>query len=80
MTIDGENTMTKCHRGVMTHLEQATDFLVLCIWCVPHQINIVIKNAAALLEDGQWIEIIYKWCVHLCRKKKVIMDMNDEMC
>ncbi|CAK9863763.1 unnamed protein product [Sphagnum jensenii] len=55
---DGENRMIGCHRGVVTHLEQATEFPVLRIWCVPHQIDIVIKNAAALLQDGQWIEHI----------------------
>jgi hypothetical protein len=34
----------------------------------------------ALLQDGQWIEIIYKWCVHLHCQEKLIMDMNGEMC
>jgi hypothetical protein len=39
VSIDGENTMTGCHHGVMTCFEQATEFLVLHIWCVPHQIE-----------------------------------------
>jgi hypothetical protein len=52
MLIDNENTMTGFHRGVMTRLKQATEFPVLRIWCVPHQINIVIKNAVALPQDG----------------------------
>jgi hypothetical protein len=29
MSINGENTMIKCHLGVMTRLEQTTEFLVL---------------------------------------------------
>jgi len=29
MSINGKNTMIKCHRGVTTHLEQTTEFLVL---------------------------------------------------
>jgi len=77
---NGENRMTGCHRGVVTRLEQAAEFPVLRIWCVPHQIDIVIKNAAALPQNGQWIEVVYKWCVHLCRQEKFIMDMNGEMC
>jgi hypothetical protein len=31
MWTDGENTMTGCHHGVVTHFEQAIEFLVLCI-------------------------------------------------
>ncbi|CAK9190172.1 unnamed protein product [Sphagnum troendelagicum] len=58
---DGKNTMTRCHRGVVTRLEQAAKFSVLCIWCVPHQIDNVIKNATTLPQDGQWIEVVYKW-------------------
>jgi hypothetical protein len=52
VSINGENTMTRFHHGVVIRLEQATEFLVLCIWCVPHQIDIIIKNATALLQDG----------------------------
>jgi len=80
VSTDGENRMTGCHHGVVTRLKQVAEFLMLRIWCVPHQIDIVIKNAAALPQDGQWIEVIYKWCVHLRRQKKLIMDMNGEMC
>jgi hypothetical protein len=80
VSTDGENRMIGCHRGVVTRLEQAAEFPVLRIWCVPHQIDIIVKNATALPQDGQWIEVVYKWCVHLRRQKKLIMDMNDEMC
>jgi hypothetical protein len=80
VTTDGENTMTGCHRGIMICLKQAVEFPMLCIWCVPHQIDIVIKNAVALLQHGQWIEVAYKWCMHLRRQEKLIMDMNSEMC
>lgn len=31
VSIDGENTMTGCHRGVVTHLKQATEFSMLHI-------------------------------------------------
>ncbi|CAM6010656.1 unnamed protein product [Sphagnum balticum] len=52
VSTDGENRMTGCHSGTMIHLEQIVEFLVLRIWCMPHQIDIVIKNAAALPQDG----------------------------
>jgi len=52
VSTDGKNTMIRCHRGVVIRLEQVAKFSVLCIWCVPHQIGIVIKNATTLLQDG----------------------------
>jgi len=64
----------------VTHLEHIAKFPVLHIWCVAHEIDIVIKNAAALPQHGQWIKVDYKWCVHLRRQEKLIMDMNGEMC
>jgi hypothetical protein len=80
MSIDGENNMTGCHHGVVTHLEQATKFPMLHIWCVSHEIDIVIKNAIALPQHGQWIKVVYKWCLYMRRQEKFIMDMNGEMC
>ncbi len=44
------------------------------------QIDIVIKNATALPQDGQWIEVVYKWCMHLCHEEKLIMYMNGKTC
>ncbi|CAM6031650.1 unnamed protein product [Sphagnum compactum] len=66
VSTDGENRMTGCHRGVVTRLEQVAEFPVLRIWCVPHQIDIVIKNAAALPQDGQWIEF------YISRRRKIV--------
>jgi hypothetical protein len=37
-------------------------------------------HMVALLQDGQWIEVVYMWCMHLCCQEKLIMDMNSEMC
>jgi hypothetical protein len=36
VSTDRENRMTGCHRGVVTRFEQAAEFPVLRIWCVPH--------------------------------------------
>ncbi len=80
VSTNGKNTMTGCHRGVVTCLKQVVEFLVLRIWCMPHLVDIVIKNAATLPQHGQWIKVVYKWCEHLLRQEKLIMDMNSEMC
>ncbi len=76
---NGKSTMTKCHHGVMICFGQVVKFSVLRIWCMPHQIDIVIKNATTLPQNGQWIEVVYKWCVHLHHQEKLIMDRTGEM-
>jgi hypothetical protein len=77
---DGENTMTGRHNGVVTRLSRASEHPVLRIWCAPHQLDIVIKGAAALPESGQWIVFVYKWCVHLRRQDKLIIEMGGRQC
>jgi hypothetical protein len=52
VSIDGENNMTGCHHGIVTHFEQATKFPVLHIWCVPHEIDIVIRMRLPCLNMG----------------------------
>ncbi len=49
---NGKNTMIGCHLGIMIRLKQATELPVMRIWCVLHQIDIVIKNATTLLQYG----------------------------
>ena len=45
ISTDGENTMTGRHAGVVTLLENECSNHVLRIWCVPHQLDIDVKNA-----------------------------------
>jgi len=52
-------------------IEQDAKFPMMHIWCVLHQINIVIKNIASLFQNGQWIKVIYKWCMHLLTRSQV---------
>jgi hypothetical protein len=52
LSIDGKNIMVGCHHGVVIRLNQAAKFPVLRIWCMPHEIDIVIKNIVTLPQDG----------------------------
>jgi len=45
ISLDGENTMISRHASVVTLLENECLNPVLRIWCVPHQLDIVVKNA-----------------------------------
>lgn len=55
---DGEKPMTGRRAGVVTRLAQAAEYPIVPIWCEPHQIDIFIKGAAALSQDGLWIATV----------------------
>jgi hypothetical protein len=52
MSSDGENTMTGRHRGLVTRMVAAAENPALRIWCAPHQIYLVVKQATESVADG----------------------------
>jgi hypothetical protein len=63
---DGKNTMTGRHASVVTLLEKnECSNLVLCIWCIPHQLDIVVKNATHGVLDEAFYKVAHAFFVHL---------------
>jgi len=62
---DGENTMTGRHAGVVTLLENECLNPVLRIWCVLHQLDIVVKNATHGMLDEALYKVAHAFSVHL---------------
>jgi hypothetical protein len=56
VSTDSENTMTGRHVGVITRLVDCADNDMLCIWCAPHQIDIVVKAAAKGINNSIWVK------------------------
>lgn len=53
ISFDGKNTMTGRHRAVVTLLEHHCSDPFLHIWCVPQQLDIVVKTAThAVLDEA----------------------------
>ncbi len=82
---DGENTMIGQHGGVVTLLEKECNNPVLRIWCVPHQLDIVIKNAMLDVLDQAFYKVAHAYFVHLRMQQNLITDMGskcpkDTMC
>jgi hypothetical protein len=48
---DGENNMTGRNGGVVTLLERECTNPILRIWCVPHQLDLIIKHATHDIMD-----------------------------
>ncbi len=75
---DGENMMTGRHRGVVTLLEKECNNPVLWIWCVPHQLDIVIKNATQDVLDQAFYKVAHAYSIHLRVHQNLIMDMGSK--
>ena len=75
---DGENTMTGRHAGVVTLLENAASNKILRIWCVPHQVDLVIKAITKDLDGEQFYKIAHAFSVHLRAQVNLITEMNSK--
>jgi hypothetical protein len=51
---DGKNTMTRRHGGFVTRIVPRAENNVLRVWCVPHQIDIVVKSSADGINGGAY--------------------------
>jgi len=65
VSMDGENTMTSRHAGVVTRLVDCANNDVLRIWCALHHINIVVKATAEGINNGVWVKQAYMFSVYL---------------
>ncbi|CAK9275601.1 unnamed protein product [Sphagnum jensenii] len=51
---DGERTMVGSLNGLMTCMAREAEHHVLRIWCPPHQMDVIVKDNAEMLYDGEW--------------------------
>jgi hypothetical protein len=70
--------MTGRHVGVVTLLENECSNLVLCIWCVPHQLDIVVKNATHGVLDEAFYKVAHAFSVHLRAQQILITEMGSK--
>jgi len=75
---DGENTMTGQHGRVVTLLENECNNPVLRIWCVPHQLDIVVKNTLQDVLDQAFYKVAHAYSVHLRVQQNLITDMGSK--
>jgi hypothetical protein len=76
VSMDGKNTMTGRHAGVVTRLIACADNNVLRIWCAPHQIDIVVKAVVEAIDNGVWVKQVYTFSVFLRAQDNLIIQMN----
>jgi hypothetical protein len=65
VSTNNKNTITGHQADVVTRLVDCADNDVLCIWCAPHQIDIVVKAAVEGIDNGVWVKQAYTFSVYL---------------
>jgi hypothetical protein len=75
---DGENTMTGRIGGVVTLLEKECSNPVLRIWCVAHQLDIVVKEATRGLLHEAFYKVAHALSVHLRAQQNLINAQNRD--
>jgi hypothetical protein len=65
MSTNGENTMTGQHAGVVIRIVACAEHKVLRIWCVSHQIDIIVKASTESISGGSWVKFAYMFSVYL---------------
>jgi len=73
---DGENTMTGRHAGLITCITWCAEFNVLRVWCVPHQIDIIVKSSAEGINGGAYVKDVYSFSIHLRSQHNLIIQMG----
>lgn len=61
---EGENTMTDWNSGLVTRIVNAAENTCLRIWLPPHQIDLIFKASAEVIDSGAWLKRLYTFvCV-----------------
>lgn len=75
---DVENTMTSMHARVVTSLEKECSNPVLRIWCVAHQLGIVVKNATHDVLNEIFYKAAHAFSVHFESQQNLINKMGSK--
>jgi hypothetical protein len=75
---NGKNTMTSQHASVVTLLENECSNPMLRIWCVLHQLDIVVKNATHGVLDKAFYKVAHVFSMHLRAQQILITEMGSK--
>jgi hypothetical protein len=77
---DGENIMTCLTGGVATLLERQCTNHVLRVWCVPHELDLVVKTATVGVDDDEFHKAAHTFSVNLRAQHNPIVAMDGDKC
>jgi hypothetical protein len=65
MSSEDKNTTTGRHGSLVALLEKEASNNIMCVWCAPHQMDIVIKKVMKAMMDGLFYKIAHDFPTHL---------------
>jgi hypothetical protein len=71
--------MTGHHAGAITWINHEFETKFMCIWCAPHQIDLVMKDINHSLDDGLFYKTAHNFSVHLRCQQNLQLEMGS-MC
>ncbi|CAK9276987.1 unnamed protein product [Sphagnum jensenii] len=77
VTTNGEKTNMGHVNGVQVHMVRCAEFKVVQIWCVPHQLDLVVHVAIDEVDGGTWFKTAYTLSTYLRKQSNLITEMGE---
>jgi hypothetical protein len=77
ITTDGEKTNMGHVNGVQVRMVRCAEFKVVQIWCMRHQLDLVVHVAIDEVDDGTWLKIAYTLSTYLRKQSNLITKMGE---
>lgn len=78
VSTDGENTMTGWLGGFVTLMAKEAIYDVLRVWCPPHQMDLVIKDATVRINAESFAKTTHSFTVHLRQQTNLQLEMGSK--
>ncbi|CAK9276060.1 unnamed protein product [Sphagnum jensenii] len=77
VTTDGEKTNMGRVNGVQVRMVWCAEFKVVHIWCVLHQLDLVVHVAIDEVDGGTWLKAAYTLSMYLRKQLNLITEMGE---
>ena len=64
---NSENTMIGWHSSVVTWIDKEANFNLMQIWGIPHQVDLLVKEASHSMHEGSFYKTLHDFSIHLCQ-------------
>jgi hypothetical protein len=77
VTTNGEKTNMGHVNGVQVRMVRCAEFKVVQIWCVPHQLDLVVHVAIDGVDGSTWLKTAYTLSTYLRKQSNLITEMGE---
>jgi len=69
---NGKPTMVRRLNGLVTRMASEAKHHVLRVWCPSHQMDVIVKDGAEMLYDGEWSKQAWSMSVYVHSQANLI--------